>query len=70
MSNLREQMKLIPPAAWIIGIVSYFGFATLAWFVTIPLDQRLSGWPYAGRVAFSAGIPLFFLIYVLLVGYV
>jgi len=70
MTRFQEELKVIPPTAWVIGVVCYLGFVTLASAVLIPQDHELSQWPGLGRAAFAVGVPLFLLTYVLLVGYV
>ena len=70
MSRFNQELKVIPPVAWAVAIVFYIGFVILAWLVLIPQDAGLSQWPSAGQAAFAVGIPIFFLIYVLLIGYV
>ena len=70
MSRFREEMRVIPGAAWVIAICVYVAFVALAWLVLIPRDPNLSGWPQWGMGLFAVCIPIFGAIYVLLVGYV
>ena len=70
MSRFSEEIRIIPKAAWTIAVLLYLCFIALAWFVFIPRDENLKGWPLLGLVVFAGVIPLFLAIYVLLVGYV
>jgi hypothetical protein len=70
MSRLREEMKVIPQAAWVIAICVCLLFAVCTWLVFIPHDPRMSTWPGAGMALFTFGISLFLGVYTLLVGYV
>ena len=70
MNRFKEEMRVIPLAAWVIAVLSYVGFVVLAWKVMIPHDPNLSGWPVWGAAIFAGGIPLFLAAFILLVGYV
>jgi membrane protease YdiL (CAAX protease family) len=70
MSRLREEMKLIPTAAWVIAIVLYLVIAVFSWRVFIPRDEDFSYWPRWGLMLFTVMMPLFLAVYVLLIGYV
>ena len=70
MSRLREEMKVIPVAAWVIAICLYLGFVALAWFIFIPRDEAIKEWPGFAMALFAGVIPLFLSVYVLLIGYV
>ena len=48
----------------------YIGFATLSLTVFIPGDREMRQWPVPGKLAFSFGIFLIVVAWVLLVGYV
>lgn len=70
MNRLRQELKVVPPAAWIITVSVYAGFALLLsqWF--IPRNPELSPWPALLKILFSLGLPTIFAILVLLIGYV
>jgi RNA polymerase subunit RPABC4/transcription elongation factor Spt4 len=70
MSRFREELRVIPRIAWVIGIAFYLVAATVVFFVAIPTDPQLSRWPLAGRVASAYGFCLVLLVWVLLIGYV
>jgi len=70
MSQLREELRVIPGAAWVIGIVLYLTAATLICFVAFPTDPEMSHAPLAGRIAFAYGASLVVPAWVLLIGYV
>jgi len=70
MSRLREEMQVIPRGAWVIAVLSYLAFVTLAFYVFIPNDPNFIWWPGWALPLFAAIIPLFFGVYVLLGGYV
>jgi Double zinc ribbon len=76
MSRFREEMKVIPRAAWVIAILAYLAFVAYAWLAFIPRDPDFShelifvGWPRAEWLVFAAVVPLFLAVYILLVGYV
>lgn len=70
MSRLREELRVIPRAAWAIAIAIYLAAATLFCFVAMPTDPETSRWPLSGRIAFTYGIFLVLLAGVLLIGYV
>ena len=70
MSQFREELSVIPRAAWVIGIGVYFVAATVVCFVAFPADPETSRWPLAVRIASAYGICLVLLAWVLLIGYV
>jgi len=70
MSRLRQELKVIPLAAWIITLLVYGGFVVLSSQVLIPRDPELSPWPTLPKILFSFGIPLIVAVLVLLIGYV
>ena len=67
MNRFRDEMRVIPLGAWVIAILSYLAFVTLAFYVFIP---NFIGWPGWALPLFAGTIPLFFGVYVLLCGYV
>jgi hypothetical protein len=70
MNRLKQELKVIPPAAWIIALLVYGGIVALSWQVIIPRDRELSPWPTLLKILFSFGMPLVLSILVLLIGYV
>jgi hypothetical protein len=70
MNRLRQELKIIPLAVWMIALLMYLGFVVLAWLVLIPQDPKLSPWPSFAKVLFSLGMPLILAVLVLLIGYV
>ena len=62
MNRLRQESKIIPPAAWIIALLVYGSVVALAWLIS-PL-------PTFAKVLFVFAIPLILASLVLLVGYV
>ena len=70
MSRVREEMKVIPAAAWTIAVAIYVGLVVLAWSVMLPRDPNFSAWPGWGRTIFATVMPLFLSVFVLLIGYV
>ncbi|MBI1896922.1 MAG: zinc ribbon domain-containing protein [Acidobacteria bacterium] len=70
MSRLRQELKIIPLAAWIIAVLMYLGFVLLSSRVLIPRDPELSPWPVLAKILFSFGIPMILAVLVLVIGYV
>ena len=66
MSRFREEMRVIPHTAWVIGLVCYVALAVVAWIFFIPV----SGSAYLAKAAFALVVPMFWLTWVLLIGYV
>jgi hypothetical protein len=67
---MREELKVIPAAAWIIAVAIYAGFTGMAWLVMLPRHPQFSAWPGWGMALFSTVMPLFLSAFVLLIGYV
>ena len=70
MTSFSDEIRIIPRTAWVIGLLAYGCLSSLLMFVAMPQDHKLSHWPLVGQIAFSFGIPLTLLVYVLLIGYV
>jgi hypothetical protein len=70
MNRTLEELKVIPRTAWVIAVAIYAALVWLVLFVLIPRDARLSLWPGWGQTAFAVSIPVFLLIYLLLIAYV
>ncbi len=66
MSRIREELQVVPTAAWIIAFAVYF---SLAAFLSLGVLEN-SLWPIWGRALFLAGLPLLPAVGVLLIGYV
>jgi hypothetical protein len=65
MSRIREELKVVPPAARLTAVVPWLAFAAVVGLVGIP-EGHLA-WP---EYLVSTLIPLFLSVYVLLIGYV
>jgi double zinc ribbon protein len=70
MSRFRDELRVIPRPAWIIGIVAYLAAATVMFTCAVSRDPQMSKWPLAGQIAFCYGFLLLFYAAILLVGYV
>jgi len=66
---LGKNVNLIPRVSWIVAFLFYVGLAVLAWFL-VPTDPEMAHWPRAGQLAFIFLLPLIFLIWIPLLGYV
>jgi hypothetical protein len=45
MSRLREEMRVIPRAAWGIALVVYLVLMAGSWFIFFPRDVKFQQWP-------------------------
>ena len=76
MSRFREEMKVIPRAAWVIAILAYLACVAFSWLVFIPRNPDFShelifiSWPRWEWLIFAVVIPLFLAVYILLLGYI
>jgi hypothetical protein len=70
MSRIRQEMKVIPLAAWIIAAAVYVTLALLMCLTFLPQDLDLSSWPGYWFALFAAVAPIVAGVYVLLIGYV
>lgn len=70
MSRFRDEVELVPRAAFGIGVCVWLAFFLLMIMFPFRLDPQISRWPLAGKTALAMlpGLPLFIL--VLLIGYV
>ncbi len=66
---LGENFGLIPRVCWVVTFVFYLGIAVLAWFL-VPTDPEMVHWPREGQLAFILLLPLVFLFWIPLLGYV
>jgi len=67
--SLRNQLRVIPRAAWIIALCCYFGLVITLYFV-VPIGSDTSSWPRAGQFAFIFLLPLVFFLIIPLYGYI
>ena len=70
MNRFSDELRIIPRTAWAIALLAYGCLFWLLMFVAMPNDRKLSNWPLVDQIAFSAGIPLFLLAAILLIGYI
>ncbi|MGH9774155.1 MAG: zinc ribbon domain-containing protein [Candidatus Acidiferrales bacterium] len=71
MSRFREELRVIPRAAWVVGWLFYLGLAAgIQMAIHLELNPDMRSWPLIGQILFTAFVPLFVFIPVLLVGYV
>lgn len=69
MNRFRDELRIIPRAAWTAAVLVFAGFFLFMFTWVIPHDPDLKLWPLWGRTLFSViALPLF--VYVLLIGYV
>jgi Double zinc ribbon len=70
MNHFSDELRIIPRTAWAIALLAYGCLFWLLMFIAMPQDRELSHWPLIGQITFSAGIPLFLLAAILLIGYI
>jgi Double zinc ribbon len=70
MSRLTRELRVIPAAAWIIGLLLYAGIATGIFVYELPRDPEMGQWSRGGQALFAYGIFLFLVAFVALIGYV
>ena len=70
MSGFRNELRVIPRTAWIVGWSIYLGLGTLMFTVLVPRDHELRTWNPGLQFLFSYGIPLLVLASVLFAGYI
>jgi hypothetical protein len=70
MNRFPEEMKVIPGAAWVIGVLVGVGFALCMQLAAIPHDPKLASWPVSAQLCFSVTMGLILFFYALLIGYV
>lgn len=70
MTRFSDEIRIIPPAAWVIAVLAWVCMFVLLFFVAIPSDHKMRLWPLAGQIAFSIWPGLLLGIYVLLIGYI
>lgn len=69
MKRLREELSIVPPVAWFIAVLAYFGLCLLLVYVT-GRDDEMQPWPVWGKTLFCGLVPLPLTIYIVLIGYV
>jgi RNA polymerase subunit RPABC4/transcription elongation factor Spt4 len=70
MSRFREELRVVPRIAWIIGVLLYLGAATPLFLFAVRQDPELGKWPVAGQLAFCYGVFFILVPLVALIGYV
>jgi hypothetical protein len=70
MSRFRQELQLVPKAAWVIGVLVWLGFVLLMMLIAFRHDPEVQHWPLEARLALSVlpGLPLLAL--ALMVGYI
>ena len=68
--SFRQNLRVIPRTAWIIGWLGWAGFAAALWFFVIPSDHDMSQWPLAGQLSSVFLMPIFIVIIFALYGYI
>lgn len=66
----RDGFALIPVTAWLLAFLVYVGFALLCYLVLIPQDAKMRHWQEWQKALFAFGMPLLFIAWILLIGYV
>ena len=69
MTRFRDELKLIPTVACVIGLLIYLLIGVIFVRLVFPTGE-FEAWPLFAKVVFMLVTPLPLLIYVLLVGYV
>jgi RNA polymerase subunit RPABC4/transcription elongation factor Spt4 len=70
MSKFREEMKVIPRAAWAIALLLYLGLVIFLSTTILQAKPEPAAWPLAAKVAFAVFVPLPLVFLVLIVGYI
>lgn len=70
MSRFTKELRVIPTAAWIVGLLMYIGITTPMFFYVLPHDPQMGHWPRVLQALFVYGIFLFIPAFVALIGYV
>jgi Double zinc ribbon len=70
MSRFIKELRVIPAAAWVIGLLLYAIFPTLIFIYVLPTDPEIGRWPRLGQGLFVYGLFLFLVAFVALIGYV
>jgi hypothetical protein len=70
MSRFREELRVIPRAAWVVAVCVALGLEVVLWLVAFRQDPVMGSWQFVTKLAFTAFILLFPFAYVLLLGYI
>lgn len=70
MSGFRNELRVIPRIAWIIGCILYLALGTILFTVALPSDRQMRTWDPSLQLLFSYGLPLILLACVLFAGYI
>jgi RNA polymerase subunit RPABC4/transcription elongation factor Spt4 len=70
MTRFRDELKVVPTAAWIIAFAVFACMVFVLFGVAIPQDPKLSLWPLWADLLFSIGISIIPFVLTILVGYV
>jgi hypothetical protein len=70
MNRKESAWQVIPATAKWIGLLIQIGFGFILRFAALPSDPQMRAWQEWQKLLFSFGIPVFFLIYALMAGYV
>jgi hypothetical protein len=69
MKRFSDELRIIPGVAWLLGVLGYLAVMGFAVHVTAT-DPGMRNWPPVGRLLFCGLMPLVFIPYVALIGYV
>jgi hypothetical protein len=70
MSRFREELRVIPMAAWVIATLAVVGVEFMLLAFAFPDDRQMRTWPFSAQAALSTFAALVVAAYILLVGYV
>jgi RNA polymerase subunit RPABC4/transcription elongation factor Spt4 len=70
MNRLRQEMELIPRAAWMVANCAGLGIFLLLMLLPFRQDPTLYNWPLAGKLAVSLASGIVLFIWALLIGYI
>lgn len=70
MSRFSDEVKIIPPVAWVLAAVSWVGMFFLLLLYALPRDKEMRYWSQDGKILFSIWPGMLIAIFVLLIGYI
>lgn len=70
MSRFREELRVIPMAAWVIATLAVVCTEFMLLAFAVPNDREIRNWPFLAQVALSTFAALVLAAYILLVGYI
>jgi hypothetical protein len=70
MSRFREELRVVPMAAWVIATLAVVCMEFLLLRFAFADDANVRNWPFSAQVALSTFTALIVAAYILLVGYV